>query len=65
MEILKSKKEKVPPHVLMDRILKHEASFAKSLLPATDQVLFNYGPPARITSFKEVSLSMQTNSLTD
>jgi hypothetical protein len=27
----------------MDKILKHEAPFAKSILPATDDVLFNYG----------------------
>jgi hypothetical protein len=47
MEILKAKKEKLPPHVLMERILRHEVDFEKSLMPATDRVLFHYGPPRK------------------
>ena len=30
MEILKAKKEKVPPHLMMERILRHEPTFQKS-----------------------------------
>jgi hypothetical protein len=32
----------MPPHVLMDRILRHEQSFNDSVLPATDEVLFEF-----------------------
>lgn len=66
MELLKAKKQQVPPHIMMDRILRHEPGFQKSLLPATDYVLFNYGPPnKRLNDAYDISMSLQTNSLTE
>ena len=41
-EILQGRKQKLPPHIIIDKILKFEKQGLQHSLPATDDVIFNY-----------------------
>ena len=67
---MRARRLNAPPHIVMDKILKHEAPFAKSILPATDDVLFNYGKKTSTQSNSVQKqhpsvLSANSNALTE
>jgi hypothetical protein len=41
-ELRQCKRNNFPPNIVIERLLDHEARFVSSVLPATDEILFNY-----------------------